>query len=220
MPADTLAPIVDANTLRALAEAVDGMRNTDACIVADPGDAKRPYKVVKDSDDGRMGRDVIMRVRTGDRPEVKTRDHGLTLSSVPPVKLKKNGPAQPSGEAKQQAEEEEKGALAACDAIFTSLSAIDKFVVPYYAKLMSLPEVEQMRTEFAEQGSILAAVHLPDSEPDSLVASGGILKVMSIGTWLNVATPEVILVPFHTTGAAAAATAREPTPSPAPAGAA
>jgi hypothetical protein len=56
--------------------------------------------------------------------------------------------------------------LADGDAMFLSLSAVDKFVVPYYARLRRLQEVTAMREEFASNPRAALMMHLPWSEPD------------------------------------------------------
>jgi hypothetical protein len=56
--------------------------------------------------------------------------------------------------------------------VFTTLVAVDKFVVPYYARHRTLEEVRVMRDRFATDKSILALSHLPDSVETRLKASG------------------------------------------------
>lgn len=49
------------------------------------------------------------------------------------------------------------------DCVFWTMSAVDKFVVPYYVQVTNLREAEAVRNEFAREDSI-AAIHIPGSE--------------------------------------------------------
>lgn len=49
------------------------------------------------------------------------------------------------------------------DCVFWSLSAVDKFVVPYYVQIANLEEAEEVRDHFLDDGTI-AAIHIPGSD--------------------------------------------------------
>ena len=62
-----------------------------------------------------------------------------------------------------------KKGIDACDAIFTSLVAVEKFLLPYYARFRSVTEVRAMRDGFCTDPKALAVTHLPDSVEDKAV---------------------------------------------------
>ena len=147
----------NANSLRALAEAADSIRNEEVWIVENPDPSKGgPYIVVKKADGERQSARPCIKLQTDDENADVVRDP-LNLESKPPLKFK-NG---------------EKVDFNKCDAIFTTLPAIEKFVVPYYAGMRTLDECSEMRGKFAHDENVLAMVHLPSSvvdtgEPDEL----------------------------------------------------
>jgi len=158
----TLTVTLTANQLRALAEEADGFRNVPVVVVPNPnGDGGRPYKVVRE--DQHRGTTPVMRLQTDDEPPFAERTPKFTLYSEPPVTLA-NHPGR---------------TLADCDAVFTSLSAVDKFVVPYYGQMRELTAVQRARDEFALNAAALAVVHLPDSVDDTLRASGSMYTVVA-----------------------------------------
>lgn len=54
----------------------------------------------------------------------------------------------------------------AVDAIFWSLAAVEKFLVPYYSSFWELQNVmDEIYLAFKDQSDVLAFVHLPNSEP-------------------------------------------------------
>jgi len=50
------------------------------------------------------------------------------------------------------------------DAVFWSIAAIEKFVLPYYAQFTPLDEVAGKLSEFKDNPDVHAFIHLPDSE--------------------------------------------------------
>lgn len=151
-----------ANELRALAEEADGLRNHDAVIVrdADPAAARR-YRVMR-ADQVTTERPVLP-LRTDDDPAFVPRRPAFALHSHPPVQLT-NHPGL---------------TLASCDAVFTSLSAFDKFVLPYYAQMRRLDDVKAARERFARTATALAVVHLPNSIDDTVTAAGSLYALVA-----------------------------------------
>jgi hypothetical protein len=153
--ADDVATI-DANRLRALAEAADGIRDHAAFLVANPPGSSEMFEVIDDPAKAK-GRPVIMNLRTQDdqfpdRPKIVLKcdqqlidDAGKTVD------------------------------LADCDAIFTTLSAVEKFLVPYYSRMRDLADVKAMRNKFATSTSSVAAFHLPSSYEGRAYLEGGVL---------------------------------------------
>lgn len=153
-----------ANELRALAEEADGLRNHDAVIVrnADPAAARR-YRVMRA--DQVTTETPVLALRTDDDPPFVPRRPAFALHSHPPVQLT-NHPGL---------------TLASCDAVFTSLSAFDKFVLPYYAQMRRLDDVKAARERFARTATALAVVHLPESIEDTVTAAAGSLYALVAG---------------------------------------
>ena len=151
-----------ANELRALAEEADGLRNHDAVIVrdADPA-ATRRYRVMRA--DQMTTEKPVLAVRTEDTPPFVPRRPAFALHSHPPVQLQ-NHPGL---------------TLASCDAVFTSLSAFDKFVLPYYAQMRRLDDVKAARERFASTATALAVVHLPNSIDDTVSAAGSLYALVA-----------------------------------------
>jgi hypothetical protein len=142
---------LSANQLRALAEASDSLRNEDACVVVNPSmePGVSPLIVVSKADADRDHLPVVFSVRTEDRPKPCVRQP-LTLRSDQKLQFVKGLAVD----------------INKCDAIFTSLAAVEKFVVPYYARLRGLDDCEALRGSFATNPDLVAMVHLPTSVDD------------------------------------------------------
>ena len=50
------------------------------------------------------------------------------------------------------------------DSIFWSLSAVQKFVLPYYASFKEPSELQKLVTDFSTRETVVAYIHLPNSE--------------------------------------------------------
>jgi hypothetical protein len=152
-----------ANDLRALAEAADGLRDEDAVVIVDPEVAPGGprYKIVRESQRGDA--QPVLRLRTDNKPPFVKRKPELVLMSDPPVSLSSHPNL----------------TLAHCDAVFTSISAVDKFVLPYYERMRELSAVQAAREKFAADSSALAVVHLPHSVDDTLRATGSMYAVVA-----------------------------------------
>lgn len=146
--ADLTARSIDANELRALAEASDGLRNTDAYLVEHPVGTDPAYSVMSKAEADANNLRCVIKLRTEDKPKPITRDE-VQLRSIKPIFC--------------QGVEVDVNRF---DAIFTSLSALEKFVVPYYARIKPLADCESFRSTFAEATMPVAALHLPSSVQD------------------------------------------------------
>ncbi len=178
-PSQGTPPTITANMLRALAEAAEAFRGRNAALVHNPENTTHPYSVVADPTGNRP--DALIRLRTDDDPPFATRDHPLTLSTIPAVRFSNLGSK----------------TLADCDALFLSLAAVDKFVVPYYAGMRDLAEVKRRRDEFATNGKLLAMAHLPDSVDVTLQAIGnGPIYMLSADSKPAEHTQQIKLIPF------------------------
>ena len=150
MPTPSL--YITANELRALAERADSHRGVVTYLVRNPEEADVLYDVVEDPGN----REVVMRLVTENEPTFVTRAQDFRLASTPTVHMVKFP---------------EKG-IEYADAVFTSLVAMDKFVVPYYARHSSPTQIAEMRDRFARDPSMLAICHIPDSIETGLRADG------------------------------------------------
>jgi hypothetical protein len=143
-----LSAKLSANEFRALAEAIDSIRNEDACVVLNPdaGTTGRRFTAMAKSAAEQKGLKPILTLRTNDTPGPIERAP-LNLSTSQPLEFVGNKIVN----------------INQCDAIFTSLSAVEKFVVPYYARMRGLAECEGMRLRFAQDSRAVALLHLPGS---------------------------------------------------------
>lgn len=144
-----------ANQLRALAEAADGSRKVKMFLVAS-GNSAEPVKIEK----GSGATTVLIELLTDEKEKFQNQ---ATIKTDPVLDelYDIDGKLIP-------------GALKDCDAVFTSLSAVEKFLVPYYVKLKTLDEVKKMRDAFANSTVTVAAFHLPSSYP-GFAREGGIV---------------------------------------------
>lgn len=148
-PAATI-PSISANQLRALAERADSRRGRTVFLVANPVGSPEPFDIVEGERE-RGGRTVVLTLRTDDEPPAfePRQPEPICLSSQPPVELI----------------EFPRQGLEICDAVFTSLVAVEKFVKPYYSRFRKGPDVQALRDGFASEPTVLAVAHVPDSIP-------------------------------------------------------
>jgi len=136
-PPTTAAPVVDASTLRKLAESADGQRDEDLAIFWDTTNGV--YRVAKR--DANIGPKIID-VRTAmlqpgrqvipDMVQLKHADG--TLHALQPI----------------------------YDAIFWSESSIEKFVIPYYTRLLTQAELAALWRAHAS-ADVYAILHMEPS---------------------------------------------------------
>jgi len=159
----TNSVVITANDLRALAEASDSLRDVDSCIVLNPKGESPAYIVVTRDDAMLRGLTPIIELHTDDDPRVPSRP-SLQLRTDQALVFRENHAHD----------------INECDAIFTSLSAVEKFVAPYYAKIQGLRKAEEMRMRFAGDSTVVAMVHLPASIEDegAIGASGHIFAAV------------------------------------------
>jgi hypothetical protein len=153
---DFLSTKFSANDLRALAEASDSIRGEDACIVANPAAGGPPFVVMTKAAAAQAKLPPIIDLRTEDNPTLSAPRKQLKLTSDRKLRFVK-GLARDIND---------------CDAIFTSLAAVEKFVVPYYARMCGLEACEEMRAGFAANADAVAVLHLPGSVEDEALADG------------------------------------------------
>lgn len=149
---------LSSSDLRALAEASDSVRDVDSCIVANPEGDTPAYIVVTCEFAKEHGLKQIIELRTNDDPQLPKPREQLSLKTDRKLVFRQN-----------RAHD-----INDCDAIFTSLSAVEKFVTPYYARVLGLEKAEEMRQRFATDPRVVAMVHLPSSvEDEAALSSAG-----------------------------------------------
>ncbi len=146
---DFLHAELSANELRALAEATDAIRNTDGCVVKNPNPNGPRYLAVSAKVAAKENLKPLLSLKTDDMPRLKGKRERLLLTADRAITLDGNISID----------------INECDAVFTSLSAVEKFVVPYYARMRGLAECESLRMKFADNASAVAILHLPGSVP-------------------------------------------------------
>lgn len=134
---NTAAPVLDASTLRKLAESADGQRNQDLAIFWDT--ANGVYRVAKrDANIGPKITDVrtalLQPARTTIPDMVQLKHADGTLHALAPI----------------------------YDAIFWSESSIEKFVIPYYTRLLSQTELAALWRAHASR-EVCAILHMEPS---------------------------------------------------------
>jgi len=132
---------IASNFFRALAEAADAFRNTPACLV-ETTDPNQPYQVIDRKD--LKNETVVLEFMTTDNQPPRS---VVQLCTVKPLTKEDGSPFD----------------INKCDAVFTTLSAVEKFLVPYYSRMRQLKRVEVMRDNFELSQASLLAFHLPSS---------------------------------------------------------
>ena len=155
--------LITANQLRELAEAADGTRKTRMYVVE--GNKRHPVKVDRNAG----ATTVLIEVETDEKEKFEP----VVLSSTPVL-----------GVYTDEEGNEVEFKMSDCDAVFTTLSAVEKFLVPYYAKMRELKDVQTMRDNFAESTVTAAAFHLPSSY-EGLAVPGGIVFARQQGGTLK-----------------------------------
>jgi hypothetical protein len=146
---------LSSSDLRALAEASDSVRDVDSCVVANP-EGDTPAYIVVTCDYAKEHRlKQIIELRTDDDPQLPRPREQLSLKTERKLVFRQNRARD----------------INDCDAIFTSLSAVEKFVAPYYARVLGLEKAEEMRVRFAKDWRLVAMVHLPTSVEDEAALS-------------------------------------------------
>jgi len=127
---------VTAHQLRVLAEQLDGTRGVTLCVV--PGEDGN-LQCAENTQENRNR--AILMVNT---PNVATRTTPIQRIDITPP---------PSGDMASKLATE-------FDALFWSQSAVEKFLVPYYARILPLDEVKRLSVTF-EQPDVYAIAHYP-----------------------------------------------------------
>jgi hypothetical protein len=138
--AETETVTASAKALRRLAETADGLREL------------HPWLVV--NADGKL--DVVEEAKLGTATRLvnlETPDDGPGLKLHPILGLTVDGEPYPPGQG-----------LEAADAVFTSQSAVEKFVFPYYTRVKTPKEVESMAREMFDPPDNVAIIHYPTTQ--------------------------------------------------------
>jgi hypothetical protein len=147
-----MAPSFDANELRRIAEEADGTREKTLALIVDNGN----LALVPESNSNVGPSDI----------RIETPYSGAGMRSVGELLLKY-----------------QKKALtipAEIDALFSSQSAVEKFVLPYYARMMSPDDLKRKRDElFAID--VVGVCHVPGSVTTGVTAGIYGLRLTSEG---------------------------------------
>jgi hypothetical protein len=149
-----------ANEFRRLAEKTDGLRGVTLAIIEEKG----VLEAIPESDP-KVGDGAI---------RVRTEDSGASMPRGPqgmphPTKIELSF----NGNAVDVPDD--------VDALFISQSAVEKFVLPYYARFSTPQELEQRRSELFDDGAVIAVVHLPTSQMGTLKPEGAIKRLVADG---------------------------------------
>lgn len=137
--------------LMRLAEKADGMRGlTDVVLVYNNNDKDHPYDVIERRNNTK-GHQEILQINTDhDREFIGAPRKSIDFSTVPSLELRRM----------------KGGSLTTkIDALFTDPAAVEKFVIPYYAKTRGAKFADELRRQYYADEKILAVVHEPSSEP-------------------------------------------------------
>lgn len=135
-----------ANELRRLAEAVDGIRDEPAYVVWSGGKPKVTRRLL-DTDE------LIVECET--KSDLPARPAFNSIVLDPPMVDQHRVPVTKLS--------------SKYDAMFWSEAAVEKFVIPYYARINTANDVARIRKAFNHQ-SVYAMVHLPLTEVSVLTA--------------------------------------------------
>ncbi len=149
---------ITASDLRRLAEAVDGVRDVPAYVVW----GKDGPVVTQDRP---PADEVVFECVTNNSVPQRARLHSITLE---PGVVTSDGKPVTNFAAK-------------FDAIFWSEAAVEKFVLPYYARVATVGEAARMRKAF-NHPSVAAMIHMPDSTSGMLsnVRRSGALEALTV----------------------------------------
>lgn len=136
---------IDANQLRWLAEAADGIRDEPAALVRR---ADGSLDVVRDSE--RTARDTVVL-------ELETASRGPGVDGSAEVRIFWNGRIY---DPKVRLPDGRKERV---DALFVTQSAIQKFLLPYYMRFRSGAEVQAVENKLFNDRHVKAAIHIPPS---------------------------------------------------------
>lgn len=131
---------LSANALRRLAEKADGLRD------------KHPVLVVDENEKVDVVTEEEMRPNLTRLVELDTANDGPGLQFKPTIRLIVNGTEYGKDTELDQA-----------DAVFTSQSAVEKFLLPYYLHVRTPEEVSKMAREMFDDEFIISSHHLPGS---------------------------------------------------------
>ena len=159
MQQTTSKPTLNADILRLIAEAANGIRKDAVWFVVrvDGTTGKLDYEI-KTSDPGQPADAVVIPCQTTLKQE--DRPHMNEIK----CKAKKKDGSMVDGDLLFA---EVNGNKERCDAAFWSESAVEKFLIPYYASVAgdeAVAEIAQLLRDFHGAADIYALGHLPKSE--------------------------------------------------------
>lgn len=145
--------------LRALADKVQGRQDRDQVVRIDDQGIHHEYA------SGKSGAATVSKVAaTPKKVRLEVIVPNATFGGIPQCTEHSHGP-------------NDIGCMG--DALFWSMAAVEKFVLPYYASFWGLAKLtSEIRAAFEDE-NVLAILHRPDSEP----TAGNALMGMSTSEW-------------------------------------
>lgn len=149
-------PTLPIPTLKILTEKADGLRDRNLCVAV-VGEESEP-----------AGSPNVRRIDVLPCDKVKLPNERILfeLQNLYPLKFKTRTPTSLALEPTPKVKLKSGRDVSTVDAWFTSPAAVDKFVVPYYSRVLGPQWAFHIQTTFYGDGRILAVVHLPESYED------------------------------------------------------
>jgi hypothetical protein len=150
---------IDASQLRKLAETADGLRNQNLALI------KRGNEHLVIPEEELVSEDeMLISLRTDD-PVTRSDRPGFEI-----VLHVEGGPSVPVS--------------TVADSMFWTLSAVDKFVIPYYSRIWPIQKVRAFRAKLAEDYQWLAMYHPPLSDVTVLLMTQSGFQSVSVDDYL------------------------------------
>jgi len=156
---------IDASELRKLAETADGLRNQNLALIKRGNE----HLVVPEEELGSED-EMLISLRTDD-PVTRGNRPGFEV-----VLDVDDGPSVPLS--------------SVADSLFWTLSAVDKFVIPYYSRIWPIDKVRAFRAKLAEDYQWIAMYHPPLSDVTVLLMTQSGFQSLSVEDYLASPPPQ------------------------------
>jgi hypothetical protein len=143
--------VLTARELRWFGETADGLRNVDLALARM---ATGGFRIVNPANAGTGKHEVLAAVRTG--------DDGPGLQTKVQVVIRFQT---------QDGKTSELDVGPDVDALFLTQSALRKFLLPYYMRMLSAAQVQGMENRFFNNADVVAVAHEPPSDSYALFTS-------------------------------------------------
>lgn len=137
---------VNANALRRAAEKADGLRGKTLALVVDE---KGLPDVIELEEAEKNHREVLLKLETS--------NIGQGLPGTAKIRVVNDNQTYGEGTI-----------LRTADAVFTSQSAVEKFVLPYYMRFKSADDIKKLQETLFLDEHVFAAAHIPPSSTNAV----------------------------------------------------